>query len=189
MPDERARFGADQGHARVARTGGGAVAGRGRRDRLQHVHRAREARPAVRRPPRPGAGPQSARPGEGDRGRRLLRGGTARAHLRALSGSGRGLRPRARSHTSRTGSARAAKALRAGGSPSGRSSRPTCRRGGSGAFRRGCRSRWAATRSAPTASSLRCAVGSRADGRATSSRRSPRSRATASARSRFSVRT
>src|SRR4029078_12607361 len=52
-----------------------------------------EARSAVRCPPRPGASPQGARPGENDRGRRLLCGVAERTHLRALSRGGRGLRP------------------------------------------------------------------------------------------------
>ena len=51
VPDERSRLGAHQGHARGAGTGGGRLAGRGRRARLQHVHDPREARPALRRAP------------------------------------------------------------------------------------------------------------------------------------------
>ena len=54
LPDERPRLRADQGHARVARPRRGAVAGRGGRDRLQHLHDPREARPALRRAPRAG---------------------------------------------------------------------------------------------------------------------------------------
>ena len=53
----------------------------------------------------------------------------------------------------------------------------------------GCRSRWAATRSARTASSRRCEAVSRAGARARSSPRSKRSPATASRRSRCSGRT
>ena len=41
--------------------GEAAVAGRGRRDRLQHLHDPREARPALRRPPRAGAARSSER--------------------------------------------------------------------------------------------------------------------------------
>ena len=59
----------------------------------------------------------------------------------------------------------------------------------SAASARGCRSRWAATRSAPTASCRRCGGGSRAVGRARSSQRSRRLRGTASGRSRCSART
>jgi ribonucrease Y len=60
MPDERSRLRADQGHARGARPGGGAVAGRGRRRRLQHVHDPRETRAATRRAPRAGARAEGA---------------------------------------------------------------------------------------------------------------------------------
>ena len=59
-------------------------AGRGRRARLQHLHDPREARSALRRPPRAGARAEGAPRRHGDRRRRLLRGGTARAALRAL---------------------------------------------------------------------------------------------------------
>ena len=65
---------------------------RGGRSRLQHPHDPREAGPALRRTPRPGAGAQGSRSGEGDRRGRVLRRGTARAPLRALSLRGRRLR-------------------------------------------------------------------------------------------------
>ena len=84
LPDERPRLRADQGHARGARPRRGARPGRGRRARLQHLHDPREARPALRRAPRAGQRAQGARPGEGDRRRRLLRRGAAGAALLAL---------------------------------------------------------------------------------------------------------
>ena len=98
--------------------GEAAVAGRGRRPRLQHVHDPREAGPALRRAPRPGAGAQGARAREGDRRRRLLRGGPAGAAVRALPVRRRRLRARARSRISASGSARAASASRAARSAS-----------------------------------------------------------------------
>ena len=67
--------------------------------------------------------------------------------------------------------------------------RDACRCTVSGGSARGCRSRWAATRSARTASCPRFAAASRVGGRARSSPRSRRSPATASERSRFSDRT
>ena len=72
VPDERARLGADEGHARVARVRRGAGA-RGRRpDPVQHLLDPREGRRALRRPPARGGGAQAPRPGAGDRRRRLL---------------------------------------------------------------------------------------------------------------------
>ena len=53
-----------------------------------------EARSALRGAPRAGEGPEGRRSGQGDRRRRLLRGGTAGAALRPLSVRGRGLRSR-----------------------------------------------------------------------------------------------
>ena len=94
VPDERARLRADQGNARVARPRRGGLRRGGRRHRLQHVHRPREARPALRSAPRAGHRAQESRPRPGHRGRRVLRGGAARADLRALSRRRRRLRPR-----------------------------------------------------------------------------------------------
>src|SRR5919109_2918498 len=84
LPDERPRLGADQGHAGGARTGGERRAGGRRRPGLQHVHDPREAGSTVRGAPRAGTGAQGARSREGNRGRRGLRPGAARAALRAL---------------------------------------------------------------------------------------------------------
>src|SRR5690242_976162 len=61
LPDERPRLRADQGHARGARPRRGARAGRGRRARLQHLHDPGEARPALRRAPRPGESAEGTR--------------------------------------------------------------------------------------------------------------------------------
>ncbi len=82
---------------------------------------------------------------------------------------------RARSRISATGSAPAASASRAAasGSTSARSP-PSCRRTTSARSRPGCRCRWAATRSARTASSPPSAGASRAAGRARSSPRCER---------------
>ena len=81
----------------------------------------------------------------------------------------------ARSRTSATGSVRAASASRAVASASTTAaSRPSCRCTANAPSRRGCRCRWAATPSAPTASSRPSAAASRAGGPA---RSSPRSRA------------
>ena len=119
---------------------------------------------------------EGARPGEGDRRRRLLRRGAARAALLALPVRRRRLRagldpaPRRVARRRRRGRRRAAfgiaeeRALRRRG----------CRCTASGASRRGCRSRWAATRCARTASSRRCAA---ARSRAGPARSSPRSSA------------
>ncbi len=52
LPDERSRLRANQGHARVPRSRRGDVSGNGRRRRLQHVHRPREAGYPARRIPR-----------------------------------------------------------------------------------------------------------------------------------------
>ncbi|CAA9554749.1 MAG: tRNA-i(6)A37 methylthiotransferase, partial [uncultured Thermoleophilia bacterium] len=72
LPDERARLGAHQGPARVLGTRRGRVAGRGGRDRLQHLHDPREGGRSL--PPEPDARARSegSRSGEADRGRRLL---------------------------------------------------------------------------------------------------------------------
>ena len=64
--------------------GEAADAGGGRCPRLQHVHDPREAGPAPRGTPRPGAGAQGDGARDGDRGRRLLRGGPAGAAVRAV---------------------------------------------------------------------------------------------------------
>ena len=111
-----------------------------------------------------------------DRGRRLLRRGPARADLRAVPVRRRRVRPGldpAPRRLDRRGRARGpAGTLRHRTS----TSRPTCPRTASVASRPGCRCRWAATRSAPTASFRRCEGASRAADRA---RSSPRSRALA----------
>ena len=78
----------------------------------------------------------------------------------------------ARSRRRRAAAARSARATSAG-------SRRCCRSTASGRSRPGCRSRWAATRSARTASSRPCAAARRAGGRA---RSSPRSRGLAARR-------
>ena len=62
LPDERSRLGADQGHARVARARGGAVAGGRGRARLQHVHDPREAGHEARRLPGRRRRPQAQNP-------------------------------------------------------------------------------------------------------------------------------
>ena len=158
LPDERSRQRADQGHARGARAGRGGHAGRGRRPRLQHLHDPREARPEVRGAPRAGRRGQATRPGQGDRRRRLLRGGAARAPVPALSVRRRRVRARDRSRISASGSAPAVSASHAGGSASTTAASPaSCRCTANAASRPGCRSRWAATRRAPTASFRPCA--------------------------------
>ncbi len=96
---------------------------------------------------------------------------------------------RARSRISPSGSGPGASESTAGGSAPTRPSPGTCRSDASGASRRGCRCRWAATRSARTASSRPCAVASRAAARATSWPRCTGSQQPASARSRCSART
>ena len=82
----------------------GDVAGRRRRRRLQHVHRPREARHAPRRVPRQRRGAEARAARSRDRRRRLLRGGAARADLRALPVRSTSPSGRARSRTSATGS-------------------------------------------------------------------------------------
>ncbi len=90
-----------------------------------------------------------------DRRRRLLRGGPARAALRALPVRRRGVRPRIDPAPRRV-ARRRRRGVRAAASPSGATSPVTCRSGASARSRPGCRSRWAATRPARTASSRRC---------------------------------
>ena len=75
-------------------------------------------------------------------------------HLGEWIGAGGDARPTRRGRSARTSTSPA-----------------TCRCTASVASRPGCRSRWAATRSAPTASSRPCAAASRAAGRARSSPR------------------
>ena len=91
---------------------------------------------------------------------------------------------RGRSTISAAGSAPAASASR--GRPSGPAKRDASPRTSPGErpdrSRRGCRSRWAATPCAPTASCRPCAAARSAARRPRSSRRSTRSRRTASAR-------
>ena len=158
VPDERSRLGADQGHARGARAGGGALAGGGGRDRLQHLHDPREAGSALRRAPRQREDAEGRRPRQGDRRRRLLRGGAARAALRALPVRRRRLRPGHDPAPRATGSAPAARRPAAASAPARSASSPArCRCTANAASRPGCRSRWAATRSARTASCPPCA--------------------------------
>ena len=162
LPDERSRQRAHQGHARGARTGGGGDTGRRGCRRLQHLHDPREARHEACCVPRRGGRAEARGAGPGDRRRRLLRRGAARPDLRALSRRSTSRSVRARSRTSASGSAQVVSASPAAGSVSTiASSRPSCRRTTSVHSRRGFRSRWAATRSARTASSLRCAAASR----------------------------
>ena len=100
------------------------------------------------------------RPGEGDRRRRLLRRGAARAALRSLPVRRRRLRAGTIPHLAEWLGAggKASRAARSGPARSA-SSPGRCRCIASAASRPGCRSRWAATRSARTASSRRCAAG------------------------------
>src|SRR4051794_35394510 len=72
LPDERARLGAHEGHARVARLRRVRRRARRRPDPLQHLLDPREGRRALHRPPAPGRRAQEARPGAGHRRRRLL---------------------------------------------------------------------------------------------------------------------
>src|ERR671919_1070547 len=65
VPDERARLRAHQGPARVARPWRGRLSGGGGRDRLQHVHRAREAGYPLCGPSRAGGRAQERRSREG----------------------------------------------------------------------------------------------------------------------------
>ncbi len=101
---------------------------RGRRRRLQHLHDPREARHEARRLPRRGGGAEAPRSRSRDRGRRLLRGGSARAHLRALPGRRRRVRARVDRAPRRVARRRRGWASRAGGSGStSASSPPRCR--------------------------------------------------------------
>ena len=151
------------------------VAGGRRRRRLQHVHDPREARHAARRAPRAGAALKDAGPGARDRRRRLLRRGAAGADLRALSVRRRRLRPgldpapRRLARRGRRG--RRARPVRIADERAFAAELPLHRERRS---RPGCRSRWAATRCAPTASSRPSAAARSAAGRARSSPRSTR---------------
>ena len=93
LPDERSRLGAHQGDARVARARGGSCDVRGGRPRLQHVHHSREARYPARGVSRRRGGTEAE--GSRRRGgcRGVLRRGTARADLRAISVRRRRVRP------------------------------------------------------------------------------------------------
>ncbi len=121
------------------------VARRGRRRRLQHVHDPREAGHAARRVPRKRGRAEARAAGRRRRRRRLLRGGAARADLRAVPVRRRRLRPgldpaprrvdRGRRVCGAARAVRHARALR----------RRSPDFAASGASRRGCRCRWAAT--------------------------------------------
>ena len=149
-------------------------AGGGGRARLQHVHDPREARHRARGPPRQRRRAQAREPGRRDRRRRLLRRGPARAHLRAVPVRRRRVRARLDPASRRLDRRRRCAASRAVASARTSTSRATCRLTASEPSRRGCRSRWAATRSARTASCRPCAAASRAGGRARSWPRSTR---------------
>ena len=152
VPDERARLRADEGHARVARVRGGAGA-RGRRpDPVQHLLDPRVGGQPVHRPPRRGQAAEVRGPGAGGgRGRLLGAVGEGRG-LRALPVRGRRLRPGADPQAGRVPDRRTRSPRRA--TSSSRASPATCRRSASASSRAGCRSPWAATASARTASSL-----------------------------------
>ena len=105
------------------------------------------------------------------RGRRLLRRGAARTDLRALSVRRRRFRAGLDPASRRLDHRRAATPSSVGDSAPTSTSPPTFRSTASAASRRGCRSRWDATRRARTASSPLFAAGSRAGGRARSSPR------------------
>ena len=92
LSDEQPRLRAHQGHARVARPGGGRLEGGGRSRRLQHVHDPREARHQALRLSRRCRCPEARESRPRDRRRRLLRRGAAGAHLRPLSAGRRRLR-------------------------------------------------------------------------------------------------
>ena len=94
LPNERARLGAHQGHARVARARRGGVPDEADVDRVQHVHDPREARHAAGRVPRKRGRAEASSTGRRRRCRRLLRRGAARADLRALPVRRCRLRPR-----------------------------------------------------------------------------------------------
>ena len=106
-----------------------------------------------------------------DRGRRLLRRGSARADLRALPGGGRRVRPGSIAHLGDWLGAGGVGVARGRFGLDDRAFAASCRCTASAASRPGCRCRWAATRSARTASSRPCAGASRAAARARSSPR------------------
>ena len=131
LPDERSRFRADQGHARGDRARGSDERRRGRCRGLQHLHDPREARHEARRVPRRSRSAQARASGSGDRRRRLLCRGAARADLRALPvgrcclRAGLDRAPRRVARSGRHG--RLSRALRSG--------RPQLRRGAAAAQR------------------------------------------------------
>ena len=96
VPDERARLGAHEGHARLARLRRGGGARRRRPDPLQHLLDPREGGHPAGRAPRRGQAPQDRGPEpRGGRGRLLVAVGEG-AGVRAVPVRGRGVRARAR---------------------------------------------------------------------------------------------
>ncbi len=146
----------------------------GRRPRLQHVHDPGEARHEARGIPRRRGCAQAAAPGPRRRGGRLLCGGAARADLRAVPVRRRRVRPGLDPAPGRVDRGRRLRRFHGVDSDPTTRSRRRFRCIASAASAPGCRSRWAATRSAPTASCRRCGGESRAVGRARSSPRSRR---------------
>ena len=168
LSDEQPRLRAHQGHARVARHGGGRLEGGRRSRRLQHVHDPREAGHQALRLSRRCRCPQAGESRPRDRRRRLLRRGAAGEDLRPLPAGRRGVRagldpaPRGVGRHGRRGRrprpVRHPRALR----------RPPAAAPRARPRTRGCRCRWAATRRAPTASCRRFEGASRAAAPATS---------------------
>ncbi len=94
LSDERARLGADEGDARVARLPRGRRPRPGRPDPVQHLLDPREGRRALHRPPRRGQAGEVRAPGCRRRGRRLLGAVGQGGGVRALPVRRRGVRPR-----------------------------------------------------------------------------------------------
>ena len=168
LSDEQPRLRAHQGHARVARPGGGRLEGGGRSRRLQHVHDPREAGHQALRLSRRCRRAEARESRPRDRRRRLLRRGAAGAHLRPLSAGRRRLRAGLDPAPRRVGRHGWRRASTAAGSAPTSTSPATCRSTASDPRTRGCRCRWAATRRARTASCRRSEGGSRAADPATS---------------------
>ena len=151
VPDERARLRADEGHARVARLRTRpASAARRRPDPLQHLLDPREGGHAARRPPGRGQRLKREDPSRVVGVGRLLVAVDEGEGVRAVPVRGRGVRARARCTGWPSSSTATASARRA--TSSSRASPATCRCSASATSRAGCRSRWAATACAPTAS-------------------------------------
>ena len=92
VPDERARLGAHEGHARLAGLHRGRPSRRSRSDPLQHLLHSREGRQPARGPPGRGQAPQGREPGACGRHRRLLVAVDEGAGVRAVPVRRRGLR-------------------------------------------------------------------------------------------------